>query len=64
MAEWENSKENIQPLKHGRKVNTLNTVLQVTSFLVLIVPRKVVCMERHGTYLATHFKDIFDRKCR
>jgi len=28
MAEWENSKENIQPLKHGRKVNTLNTVLQ------------------------------------
>ena len=45
MAEWENSKENIQPLKHGRKVNTLNTVLQVTQFLILIVPIEVVCME-------------------
>ena len=29
MAEWELSKENIQPLKHGRKMNTLNSVLQV-----------------------------------
>jgi len=28
MAEWELSKENIQPLKNGRKVSTLNTVLQ------------------------------------
>jgi len=28
MAEWELSKENIQPLKHGRKIATLNNVLQ------------------------------------
>ena len=27
MAEWELSKENVQPLKQGRKVSTLNSVL-------------------------------------
>ena len=31
MAEWELSKENIQPLKHGRKMATLNSILQVSS---------------------------------
>ena len=30
MAEWELSKENIQPLKHGRKMATLNNILQVS----------------------------------
>ena len=38
MAEWELSKENIQPLKHGRKMATLNNILQVSSEEFIIQP--------------------------
>ena len=37
MAEWELSKENVQPLKQGRKVSTLNSVLHAKEKKYIII---------------------------
>ena len=62
MAEWELCKENIQPLKQGRKVNTLNTVLAVSTscsaFQGYILSSKVIFF-RTPLFVESYFSPFF-----